>query len=116
MLNKLLFHERCNNDVLLIASKIKPLGNVTLNKFKDQLMEVYQLIYENRNSGLTLFSQGLDVFSKNRDIRFIEITHFDCYVVYKVKPHAIVIVLGIIERKRIWHDLSKINFGVVTNI
>ena len=102
MLNKLQFHESCNNDVLLIAKKLNTLGQNTLNAFQDQLMEVYQLIYENSNIGSSLPNHSIDDYLKFRDIKYIRIQRFDCYVIYRVMPHAVVIVLGIIQQHRQW--------------
>jgi hypothetical protein len=116
MLNKLLFHERCNDDVSLLAKKITLIGEESLIKFQEQLLDIYQLIYENRNSGTTLLHGSIEHFLHYRDIRFIEIREFDCYVIYKIMPHAVVIVLGIIARQRPWDDLSKIDFSIIPNI
>jgi hypothetical protein len=116
MLNRLLFHEKCNDDVSLLAKRFQSLREGGLKKFQERLIEVYQLIHENRNSGSTLLHGSYDHFLKYKDIKFIEVQHFDCYVVYKVLPHAVVIVLGIILRKRIWDDLPKIDFSIIPNV
>jgi hypothetical protein len=100
MLNQLLFHERCNSDVLKLARHFSEKG---LEFFKNDLQEVYQLIYDNPHQWPRLYPlETENRWELTKEIQVIEVPSYDCVVAYQYIPGAIVVVLGIMQQKRSW--------------
>ena len=100
MLDQLLFHEKCNNDVDKIIKRIKTADPAQVKKFEQALIEAYQQIYESPNSGTFYYLKG-DI-SINSALRVFYLENFDCAILYKYNQPNRVTVLAVIKEKRSW--------------
>lgn len=102
MNNRFRLHEMCNNDVNRLVTKFRNLKVVDVRRFELELIFAYQLIYENPNVG-SLYTSGDHGFPHYREsLKYYELPHFDCYIIYKHIPPNNIIVLGLFSRKRNW--------------
>ena len=93
MIDTFFVHEKCDNDVIQILEELKKSNHTRVEKFRYQLIEVYQAIFENSYIAEEVYRKWE---LHNEEIRGLMLPSFPYGVIYKRLPERKVVILGVV--------------------